>query len=57
MTANADGYPDVGAATAEIALTGTKALARSLGILGTCIDEAPEFARRKRTKKNAEVDR
>jgi hypothetical protein len=37
VRADADGYPDVGTAVAEIELTGTKALARSLGILGTCI--------------------
>ena len=46
--ANADGYPDVGAGGGEITLTGGRALARSLGILGTCIKEAPEFASRRR---------
>ena len=29
-------------------LTGTRALARSLGILGTCIAQAPEFVHKKR---------
>jgi hypothetical protein len=50
VQADADGYPDVGTAAAEIELTGTKALARSLGILGTCIVQAPEFVRRKGPK-------
>jgi hypothetical protein len=49
VRADADGYPDVGTAVAEIELTGTKALARSLGILGTCIAQAPEFVHKKRT--------
>jgi hypothetical protein len=49
VTATADGYPDIGAAGTEITLTGTKALVRSLGILGTCIAQAPEFVHRKRT--------
>jgi hypothetical protein len=49
LASNADGYPDVGTATAEIELTGTRALARSLGILGTCIAQAPEFVHKKRT--------
>ena len=47
LTPTADGYPDVGAADAEISLTGTRALARSLGILGTCIAQAPEFVHKK----------
>jgi len=48
LTATADGYPEVGSASAEIELTGTKALVRSLGILGTCIAQAPEFVHKKR---------
>jgi uncharacterized protein (DUF362 family) len=44
---NAEGYPDVGGAGAEITLTGGRALARSLGILGTCIVQAPEFVHKK----------
>jgi hypothetical protein len=47
VTATADGYPDVGTAGAEITLTGGRALARSLGILGTCILQAPEFVHKK----------
>jgi hypothetical protein len=54
LTATADGYPDVGGAGADITLTGTKALVRSLGILGTCIAQAPEFVHRKRTSERAE---
>ena len=42
------GYPDVGTAPATIEKTGTKALVESIGILGTCIREAPEFASRRR---------
>ncbi len=42
------GYPDVGAAAAEIKRVGFRAFMRSLGILGTCIREAPEFSNRKR---------
>jgi len=43
LTPNADGFPQVGDEGAEITLSGGKALIRSLGILGTCITEAPEF--------------
>jgi uncharacterized protein (DUF362 family) len=46
--ADADGYPDVGAAPAEISRMGAKAFAKSFGVLGTCVLEAPEFANRKR---------
>jgi hypothetical protein len=42
------GYPDVGGTVATIEKTGAKALVTSLGILGTCIKEAPEFAGRRR---------
>jgi hypothetical protein len=45
---DANGYPDVGRAPAEIEKTGAKALVQSIGILGTCIREAPEFAGRRR---------
>ena len=46
--ANQDGYPHVGAEPAELNRTGWKAFAKSIGILGTCIKEAPEFGRRRR---------
>jgi uncharacterized protein (DUF362 family) len=47
LTPDADGYPQVGDAAPELTLTGGKALVRSLGILGTCITEAPEFLSRR----------
>jgi len=43
-----DGFADVGTTAAEIEKTGAKALAESIGILGTCIREAPEFSSRRR---------
>ena len=46
--ADADGFPDVGGTAAQIEKTGARALMRSIGILGTCIREAPEFAGRRR---------
>jgi hypothetical protein len=48
--ADADGYPEVGGTGAELKLTGGRALVRSLGILGTCIAQAPEFVQRRRQK-------
>jgi hypothetical protein len=42
------GYPDIGTEPAHIEKTGAKALVESIGILGTCIREAPEFASRRR---------
>jgi uncharacterized protein (DUF362 family) len=47
VTPDAGGYPDVGDDAASLQLTGGRALVRSLGILGTCIAEAPEFLRRR----------
>ena len=44
-------YLDVGCGggtAAQIEKTGARALMRSIGILGTCIREAPEFAGRRR---------
>jgi hypothetical protein len=46
--ADGNGYPDVGGTAAEIEQTGARALLRSIGILGTCIKEAPEFTARSR---------
>jgi hypothetical protein len=43
LTPDANGYPQVGEDAARIKLTGAKALVRSMGILGTCITQAPEF--------------
>jgi uncharacterized protein (DUF362 family) len=48
LTANQDGFPTVGEQGAELTRTGARALVTSLGILGTCLREAPEFANRKR---------
>jgi len=50
VTADAVGYPDVGTDVAQIEKTGGRALMESIGILGTCIREAPEFASRRRAK-------
>ncbi|MBA3296382.1 MAG: DUF362 domain-containing protein, partial [Acidobacteria bacterium] len=48
VTPDANGYPDVGTDAAQIDKVGTKAFMESIGILGTCIKEAPEFSSRKR---------
>ena len=48
LTPDANGFPQVGEGAPEITLTGGKALIRSLGILGTCIAQAPEFVTRRR---------
>jgi uncharacterized protein (DUF362 family) len=50
VTADDRGYPAIPAGGAEIRQTGLRALGRSLGILATCIREAPEFASRRRRK-------
>ena len=49
LTSDADGFPDVGdePATAPRARHARRS-AQSVGILGTCIKEAPEFASRRR---------
>ena len=44
------GYPTIPEEGARIERTGLKALTRSLGILATCIREAPEIASRRRHK-------
>jgi len=48
LTPNEDGFPTVGDEPAELKRTGWRAFTRSLGILGMCIKEAPEFGARKR---------
>ena len=50
VAATEDGYPDVGAQPAVVKRFGPHALRKSVGILGTCIREAPEFASRHRHK-------
>jgi hypothetical protein len=42
------GYPQVGEVAPELQRTGLKALGTSMGILWTCVKEAPEFSNRKR---------
>jgi uncharacterized protein (DUF362 family) len=50
VTPDADGYPDVGPHPASVTRMGPHALRKSVGILGTCIKEAPEFASRRRRR-------
>jgi uncharacterized protein (DUF362 family) len=44
------GYPEVPEGGPELQRTGMRALGKSLGILATCVREAPEFAARQRRK-------
>ena len=46
--ADDNGYRNVGSESATIERTGMRALIRSVGILGTCLKEAPEFAAKRR---------
>jgi hypothetical protein len=48
LTPDANGFPTVGAEGVELQRVGLKAFGTSLGILGTCIKEAPEFSNKKR---------
>ena len=48
LTPDANGYPQVDESPATITRAGMHAFKQSIGILGTCIMEAPEFASRKR---------
>ena len=48
LTPDANGFPNVGEASANVTRAGMHAFKQSLGILGTCIKEAPEFGLRKR---------
>jgi hypothetical protein len=50
VQADGTGYPDVGSDVAQIEKTGKRAFYESIGILGTCIKEAPEFGSRRRKK-------
>jgi uncharacterized protein (DUF362 family) len=57
-TADANGYPSVGTEGVELTRTGLKALVTSVGILGTCIKEAPEFsAKRRKVVSSADAGR
>ena len=53
LTPTADGFPQVGDDAAQIQKTGVRALRESLGILATCVKEAPEFASRRRHTKTS----
>jgi len=48
LTPDANGFPQVGDEPAAVKRTGWRAFGQSLGILGTCLKEAPEFASRRR---------
>ena len=48
LTPDEKGYPELGPEPAELKRTGFRAFLRSIGILGTAIREAPEFATRRR---------
>ncbi|MCZ6632131.1 MAG: DUF362 domain-containing protein [bacterium] len=48
LTPDEQGFPSVGDEAPEIRKTGLRAFWESLGILGTCIVEAPEFLRSRR---------
>jgi hypothetical protein len=48
--ADENGYPNSGNDAAEIERTGLRALVKSIGILGTCLKEAPEFATKRAHK-------
>jgi uncharacterized protein (DUF362 family) len=50
LTPDENGFAQVGDAPAHVTRAGMHAFKQSLGILGTCIKEAPEFAARKRAK-------
>jgi len=57
LTPDDNGFPSVGEAPGAITRAGMHAFKQSLGILGTCITEAPEFASRRRHTKPHEVTR
>src|SRR4029077_6426000 len=48
LAPDANGFPAVGESPAEFTRAGMHAFKQSIGILGTCMKEAPEFASRKR---------
>jgi uncharacterized protein (DUF362 family) len=48
LTPDAEGFPTIGEEGAELQRVGMAAFTKSLGILGTCMKEAPEFSNRKR---------
>lgn len=50
LAPDARGFPDVGEQPAELQRTGLRAFLKSLGILWTCLLEAPEVAARRRRR-------
>jgi hypothetical protein len=44
------GYPEIPDGPAAMPQSGIRALGRSVGVLGTCLIEAPEFASRRRRR-------
>ncbi len=50
LTPTSDGFSDVGEEPATATRAGRRALAQSVGILGTCLKEAPEFTSRRRRR-------
>ncbi|MFQ5411431.1 MAG: DUF362 domain-containing protein [Phycisphaerae bacterium] len=48
LASDENGFPSVGAEPAELKRVGLRAFLTSLGILGTCLKEAPEFGTRRR---------
>jgi uncharacterized protein (DUF362 family) len=50
VTPDERGYPVIPQESAELERTGLKALGKSVGILATCVREAPEFGSRRRHK-------
>jgi uncharacterized protein (DUF362 family) len=53
LTPDANGFAQVGEAPAEFTRAGLHAFKQSIGILGTCMKEAPEFASRRRHHQSA----
>jgi hypothetical protein len=50
LTPDERGFPDLGDVTPELQRSGLSAFATSLGVLATCLREAPEVAARRRTR-------
>jgi len=50
LTPDENGFKSVGAEPAELKRVGLRAFLTSLGILGTCLKEAPEFGTRRRRR-------
>ena len=55
VAADDRGYPSIPPGGPEIRRTGLRAFGRSLGILATCVREAPEFASRRRHRHEKET--